>query len=365
MRKLLLLLLLLPLFAEPAPSGEPGGEALPVEGFEQVEQALNEEERAVSGELRLDGSYDSRGAVSRLWTRVVDSFRESLSAELGFAVSLLAVGFLCSLCSAFCPNPRLSETMELAACCTASLLLAGSVDSVIVHATETLERLTLYAQAALPAFFTAVAACGATVSASVKYAAVCFAMNVFISLSQKLILPVIYAFLAVSVTNSIFDNAMLKTAIRVTKWCAVTAMTLLTSLFCVYISLSGVISGSADALAVKTTRTVIATALPVVGGILSDSAGAILSAAGLIKNSAGVFCLVAVCALCAGSFALLAVKMLLFKASAAVSELVGSGRYSQLLGNMGTAFGMLLGLVGCYGTMLFFSIMSGIKMVNG
>ena len=80
MRKLLLLLLLLPLVAEPAPSGEPGGEALPVEGFEQVEQALDEEEHAVSGELRLDGSYDSRGAVSRLWTRVVDSFRDSRAA---------------------------------------------------------------------------------------------------------------------------------------------------------------------------------------------------------------------------------------------------------------------------------------------
>jgi stage III sporulation protein AE len=363
-KKLFLLFLLLPLLLSQKPPGDAGGDAAEILELDRVEEEMSEEERAISGELRLDGGYDGRGALSRLWTSVISSLRERLGAELRFALSMVAIAFLCSLCSAFSPSPQLGEMMELAACCTAALLLAGGVDSVITQSRETLDRLTDYAQAAFPAFFTTVAACGASVSASVKYAAVCFAMDVFIRVSQKLILPVIYAFLAVSVTNSIFENTMLKTMIRLTKWCAITAMSLMTSLFCVYISLSGVISGSADALAVKTTKTVISTALPVVGGILSDSAAAMLSAAGLIKNSAGVFCLVAVCVLCAGSFVLLSVKMLVFKGSAAISELAGSGRYSQLLSNLGTAFGMLLGLVGCYGTMLFFSIMSGIGMVN-
>ena len=109
-------------------------------------------------------------------------------------------------------------------------------------------------------------------------------------------------------------------------------MTLMTSAFCLYISLSGAISGSADALAVKTTKSVIASAFPIVGGILSDSAAAMLSAAGLIKNSAGVFCLIAVCALCAGPFALLSVKMLVFKLSSAgtiAGSYVQSGKIAR------------------------------------
>lgn len=364
MKKIILILLLLPWFSCACYAQDVGEETASITGAMQVEDGLGEEEREVVGDLTLDGSYDGRGALSRLWTKLVDSVRAHLTEELRFAVSLLAIAFFCSLSSAFIQNPRFTEFMELAACCAAALLLAGSMNTVIAQAAETLTRLSDYGKLALPAFFTTVAACGSAVSASVKYAAVCFVTEIFMSLSQKLILPMIYAFLAASICSSLFENALLKTVVRLCKWCAITAMTLMTSAFCLYISLSGAISGSADALAVKTTKSVIASALPVVGGILSDSAAAMLSAAGLIKNSAGVFCLIAVCALCAGPFALLAVKMLVFKLSSALSELAGSGRYSRLLDNMGTSFGMLLGMVGSYGTMLFFSIMSGIKMVH-
>lgn len=364
MKKLLLVLLMVPLFCGTCYAEDLGEEAARMTEVFQVENGLDEDELAVSGELRVDGSYDARGAIARLWDRFVTDVRDQLREELRFALRMVLIAFLCSIASVFSPNQKLTEYMEIAACCTAALLLAGSMDGIITQAEGTLNRLSDYGKAAFPAFFTTVAACGAAVSASVKYAAVCFAMELFMSLSQRLILPLIYAYLAVSISGSIFENAMLKTAVRFTKWCAVTAMTALTTVFCVYISLSGVITGSADAAAVKTTKTVISSALPVVGGILSDSASAMLAAAGLIKNSAGVFCLVVVCVLCAGSFAVLSVKMLVFKAASAISELACGGRFSQLLGNIGTAFGMLLGLVGSYGMMLFLSIMSGIKMVN-
>ena len=130
------------------------------------------------------------------------------------------------------------------------------------------------------------------------------------------------------------------------------------------IGLSGIVSGSADAAAVKAAKTVLSSTLPVVGNILSDSASSLLAAASLIKNSAGIFCLIAVCAICAGPFALLAVKLLVFKAAAAVSSLGGSERYTRLLSGFGSVFAMLLGLVGCFGFMLFFSFLSGVRMVS-
>ena len=106
----------------------------------------------------------------------------------------------------------------------------------------------------------------------------------------------------------------------------------------------------------------ISTVLPVVGGILSDSAATVLAAATIIKNSAGVFCLMAVCAICAGPFALLLVKMLLLKGAAAISEMGSCSSYSRLLSAVGNAMGMLLGLVGSYGVMPFYSFMSGLKV---
>ena len=123
------------------------------------------------------------------------------------------------------------------------------------------------------------------------------------------------------------------------------------------------LSGTADAAAVKTAKTVISTALPVVGGILSDASASVLSAAGVIRASAGAFSLVAVCALCIAPFARLGVKLIVFKAASAVAETVPNGRMSALLDDIGTAMGILAGTVGSFAVILFFSFTSAIRAV--
>ena len=364
MKTVLLVLLLLTSTSGLFSPDEIGEETVRMTQVYELEEGLEEDEREISGELLLDGSYDADGALARLWEHVRSSVQAQLRQELRFLPGIVGIAFLCAFASALCQGQKSAEFIQIAACCTTALLLAGRVDSVLEQATETLNRLADYAKLSMPAFYSTVALCGAAVSASAKFASVSLAAELFMSLTERFILPSIYAYLAIAVSSSIFDNALLKTALRCTKWCAVTAMSLLTMAFCAYISLSGVISGSADAVAVKTTKTLISSALPVVGGILSDSAAALLAAAGLIKNSAGVFCLIAVCALCCGSFAALSVKMLALKGVSMIAELSGGERLSRLLGNVGTAFGMLLGLIGCYGMLLFLSIMSGIRMVS-
>ena len=56
-------------------------------------------------------------------------------------------------------------------------------------------------------------------------------------------------------------------------------MTGMTIAFTAYINLTGLISGSADAAAIRTAKTLISTVLPVVGGIASDASSAVLAAA--------------------------------------------------------------------------------------
>lgn len=362
MKKLLISLLILPLLMMNAEAEPFYGDVLPE--VNAVEQALPEGEREVSGELSLDGSYDTTGALKRLWQRVLDTAAEQLRNELGYAAGLIAIALVCAVASTLCGGGSAEDYINIAGCCAAAMLLAGRLDGVISDAVSAVNALSDYSKAAMPAIFTAAAACGAVVSASAKYAAVCLAMDVIMSAAQRLIVPLIYTYIAISISNSIFQNPILRTAARISKWCATTAMTALTLAFSAYISLTSLISGSADAVAVKTAKTVISNSLPIVGGIVSDAASVVLSAASVIKNSAGAFSLIAVCALCAAPFAALFVKILLFKATAAAADMIEGGRLSALISDMGTALGMLLGLVGCCGIMLFISIMSGIKVVT-
>ena len=364
MRRLILILLLCPLFCTVCRAEGIYDQAADMADVYAVEEALPEEQREISGRLTVDGSYDTKGALARLWDRLMSDAAEQLRESLKYAACLVAIAALCSVAGALTTGKSIPEYINIAGCCTAAMMIAGSMDSIIVQAASALNQLSDYSKAAIPAVFTAAAACGAVVSASAKYAAVCLAIDVIMSAAQRFIIPLIYAFLAISICASIFDNPMLKAAARITNWCATTAMTVMTIVFSGYITITGLIAGSTDATAVKAARTVISSTLPVVGGIISDAAAVVLSAAEIIKNSAGAFSLVAVCALCAGPFVLLSVKMLVYRAAAAAADMLPGGRLAGLINDAGTALGMLLGLVGCCGIMLFISIMSGIKVVT-
>lgn len=206
--------------------------------------------------------------------------------------------------------------------------------------------------------------CGAVVSASARYASVCLAIDVIMSAAQRFIIPLIYAFLALAISASIFENPLLRAVARLTKWCATTLMTGITIVFSAYITLTGLIAGSTDQGGSQERQNRYFQ-LPACGGRHHiGRASVVLSAASVIKNSAGAFSLIAVCALCAGPFAALSVKMLVFRAAAAAADMLPGGKLAALINDVGTALAMLLGLVGCCGIMLFISIMSGIKVVT-
>ena len=361
MKILLCLLLLCPLFHATAYAEGIYGQTAAETGIEAVEEALPEEAREISGALVYDGGYDAQRALKRLWHSFLETATEQLRKVAG---GLVSIAVLCAMAGTLCSGRSTPQYIGLAGCCAAAVSIAGNIDSIIAQASSALAQLSDYSKAAMPALFAAAAASGAVVSASAKYAAVCLTMDVLMSAAQRFIIPLIYAYVAISVSDSLFSNPLLKAAGRMTKWCATTAMTVLTIAFSGYITVTGVIAGSSDAVAVKTARTVISSTLPVVGGIVSDAASVVLSAASVIKNSAGAFSLIAVCALCVGPFAVLSVKMLVFRAAAAAADMLPGARLSALINDVGTALSMLLGLVGCCGIMLFISIMSGIKVVT-
>ena len=361
MKKLVLTLLLLALFFSFSPKALASDGGLDVSG---VTESLSEEARGVGGTLTLDGSYDAGGALSRLWGKLLDRIVSSLRESAAPAAGLLAVSMLSAVACSLCPEARTSSLIQASAAAAASLTLLSGIDSLTTQAVDTLSQLLDYSRAALPAVFTAAAATGAVVTASARYAAACLALDVLMTASRRVTLPLIYAFLAVSISGGVFPHPLLRMASRLLKKLATLVMTGLTTAFTFYLGLTGLVTGSADAVAVKTAKTVISGVLPVVGGILSDAASAVLSAASLIKNSAGSFALVAVCALCAGPFAALGVRMLLFRAAAAAAELAPGDRLPALLGDLSAAMGMLLGLVGSFALMLFFSILAAIRVVS-
>lgn len=365
MKKLLFLLLLLPLFVTDAYAETDGAAVSDVFHVKQMETTLQADERDITGNLSIDGSYDSKGAISRLWTSFLLQARKALEDTLSMGAKLIAILLVCGIAGTLLPDPKLGTWIELVGCSASGLLLVGGVNSLVNQTTEVMFRLSDYSRAALPVVFTAAAASGAVSSSAARYAAISFALEVLMSLSQACILPLIDAYLATILAGSLFPNPVLSGASRFCKWSGGILMTGFTLVFTSFLGMTGIVSSALDAAAVKTTRSVISTTLPVIGGLISDASAAILSAAGLVKSCAGVFGLIAVAAICVGPFAVMGVKNLLLKAVSIFADALECPRFSRLYAGLGSAVSMLMGLLGSYAIMLFLSLVSGLKAVSG
>ena len=88
MKRLLIVLMLLPLFHASAYAAGLADQTLSVFDLTQMENGLNTEEREIGGKIGTDG-YNVRAALSRLWRSFALRLKERMHEELGFAAKLL------------------------------------------------------------------------------------------------------------------------------------------------------------------------------------------------------------------------------------------------------------------------------------
>ena len=91
----------------------------------------------------------------------------------------------------------------------------------------------------------------------------------------------------------------------------------------------------------------------------------VLAGAGLLRNSIGLFGMLAALGILALPVLRLAMRCLLYKAAAAMLSTAAGGRIGKLMGAIGTAYGMVLGLVGTEAVILFLSVYSLLRTVSG
>lgn len=130
-----------------------------------------------------------------------------------------------------------------------------------------------------------------------------------------------------------------------------------------FLTLTGAAAGAADAMTVQMTRSAIATAVPVVGSIISEATGTVLAGRGA-ENAVGIFGMLAVLAICLTPFLNMAVQYLLYKLTAFLAGSVTQGALAELINALGTAFGLMLGMTGSCALLLLISITSAVSAVT-
>lgn len=306
-----------------------------------------------------DGDFNA--GLEKLWAAAKNAFPDALRDALRPLAAIVAVTLLCALAESFAPSA--GETAAFAGCLAVAVVGAQDVQSVLALGSATLDRLSEFDRVLLPTMTTAAAASGAPGTAGAIWAASALFSDLLLSAADRLILPLICGFTAAGCAAAVLGEKRIDGAVKLLQWSARTLLRALVLAFTAYLAVTRALGAASDAAAVKTAKAALS-AVPVVGRTLSDASEALVAGAGLLRAAVGVYGLLAVLAALLLPVLRLALRCLAFRAAAAVCSGVAGERIAGLIGRLGTAYSLLLGLVSAAAVIEFLAIISLIRTVT-
>ena len=290
-----------------------------------------------------DASSFPEGLLTLL-QNVLDALHPDLSEAAGISLSLIALILLVSIVGLI-PGAKL-KTAELVGAVGIGTILLQSTNSMIHLGIRTIEDLSAYGKLLLSVMTSALAAQGGVTSATALYAGTAFFDTLLTGLLSRLIRPLIYIFLLLSTANAALGEDMLKKMAGFAKGISVWLLKTILYIFTGYMGITGVISGTTDASALKAAKLTISGVVPVVGGILSDASEAVLVSAGMVRNAAGIYGILAILAVFLLPFLKIGCHYLLLKVTGALCAVFGVKRCTELITDFSSAMGLVLAMTG-------------------
>ena len=266
-------------------------------------------------------------------------------AEAGkVCLSLIALSLLVSIIKDF-SNTAGSMIALLSSVCVATILLQ-STNAMINLGIQTVMDLSEYGKLILPVMTATLAAQGGITSSAALYTGTVLFNTILSSAISKLIVPMIYINLALSIGYSAIGEEVLKKLRDSIKWLITWSLKIALYLFTGYLSITGVVSGTVDAAKIKATKLAISGMIPVVGNIVSDASETIIVSASVIKNTAGIYGFLAMVAIWIGPFVQIGTQYLLLKLTASITQIFGAKESTNLTNDFSSTMGILVAMTG-------------------
>jgi len=332
------------------------GMQIPVSGLDELWQET--QSYGVSEETEFtDG-------VSALLMDATDHMGQLLRGGVATALKLMAVVLLCSLAQAAGGETKNSglRAWELTGALTITALTMTDMAAMIGLGRDTIGKMDVFSKVLLPVMATLTAATGNVSGAALRQGATVFFSQILIAVMDRLLIPLVYAYVAVGCTHAAVGNPGLERLAGLLKSTVTFVLSAILLVFVGYLTASGAIAGSADASAIKVVRMTMSRAIPVVGGILADASESVLVGAGVLKGTVGAAGLLVVLTICLIPFLHLAMQYLTYKMTAALCATVAQPRLSRLIDTIGAAFGLVLGMTGAAAVLLMIGIVSAISV---
>lgn len=307
--------------------------------------------------------YEEGTFAEGIWHIVRTGFaalNPKLTKCLQICSRILAVSLLLSLVKTL---PQ-AESITLVGRITVMCILLEPTDALIRQASDTIVQMAEYGQLLLPVMTGVLAAQGGGGTASALYAGTAFFTAILGRLISNALIPLVYIYLSLTLAASVTKDEALQ---KFSKWIiqiSSKGLRIALYVFTGYLTISGVVSGAADQMAIKAAKLTISTMIPVVGNIISDASESILVSAGIAKGAIGIYGLWTIIAIGITPMISIGAQYLTLKLTGAASSLLSCKAIGDCVDDFSSAMGLLLAMTGSMCLLIMISTICFMKGVS-
>ena len=307
----------------------------------------------------LEGKTGSfQEGVRTILENVLPTFTGAVKTAMKSAGFMLAALFL----SAFSAGSGGIDPGRIAATVCIGAAGFSQMHELAGAGAQALMELQSFSDILLPAISVSTAAVGGITASTALYAGTSLFCDVLMRLMGSMLLPAVYAYIALSAARALCENELLSRLAKLVRWCFHSGIKLILFVFTGYLTITGLVTGSADATVVKAAKLTLSGVVPVVGSMISDCSETVIVGAAAIRSAIGVMGMLTVLAVCIGPFLRTAAQYLVLKLAAAAGGAMGRKPLVELMDAIAEATGFLLSMLAASALMLLISCLCYLRV---
>ncbi len=312
---------------------------------------------AIKGEI--DNSTIYKKILSLLGTEVQIGLRSLLSILV-----IIIIHSLLKSVSESLENDNISKLIYYVQYIAVVTVIMSNFSDIVNLVKDTTSNLVGFMNTLIPILVSLMLYTGSIATTSILEPIILFMVNFIGNLIQNILIPMILIIASISIISKISDKVQIEKISKFLKSSTTWFLGIVLTVFVGVVSLEGTLSSSVDGITAKTAKTIVSSAVPVVGKILGDVVDSVLGCGVILKNAVGFLGVIIIIGICILPILKLTVLTFSYKLVASVSEVIADSKIVKLLDEVADIFKILLAILVSVSFMVIIGTTLLIKMSN-
>lgn len=258
-------------------------------------------------------------------------------------LTVLSVSIFGAATNIFIERNGLKKIADIIFMLIICVLIISPFKNILIKTTDCINSCGVFLYSFLPIFATFMTVSQKPTGSILYTSSTYLFTQLFMYLSKNILVPVSVGYFGLSLSSIIADNILkdlLSSLKKTTIWC----LTLITTVFAAMTSVQSVVASAADSVAMRTSKFIFGTSIPVVGGYVSEVLNTVIGGISVMRSGLGLFAIVVIIVL----FVPLLTELLFWELSVKLCSFINSSdNITAIINAINDVLTLLLSVLVC------------------